>query len=306
MAIQDLVSFKNKCIQSWSHEFGCDEIIESFDAKFSNWVSQIPNESLEIVQILLENMLYFSRQSTNKWFVKLHNDLVSREGVTEENTVFTFIKSSDGISNSSNDYWTEYKSINRVNKNICYINIGDITNQQWDFIDNVILIDDFSGTGKSIKTEIEKYKEQLQGKNVFCITVCMMEKAIENLTSFGKVNGIKIWVLTGVTQKKAFEQALFPDNLKAKEDLSLLSEQLGIPTKYHFGYIDPDTKDESQSLLAFYSGTPNNTLGFIWCDAKGGYYSIFPRFRYKRPSWQTMNNGKQSRSETNYHNASKR
>lgn len=255
-----------------------------------------------MVLVLLENMEYFSRKEANQWLVHLHTQLKEIPSVNDENTVYSFLKSKDGISNSSNDYWTEYKAINKVNSNICFENLDAIHDFQWPYIENIIFIDDFSGSGRSFVEELKKHIAIFQDKRVFLITVSVMETAQERILAFCKDNGINCTLLYGVKQAKAFERGLFGDNDSEKERLIALSTQLHIPLSEHLGFSDPETGDPSQSLVAFYNNTPNNTLGIMRYDVTRGYFSIFPRKRDPRPAWQTISKTK-NRKATNYLNA---
>ena len=255
-----------------------------------------------MVLVLLENMEYFSRKEANQWLVYLHTQLKEIPSVNDENTVYSFLKSKDGISNSSNDYWTEYKAINGINSNICYENLDAIHDYQWPYIENIIFIDDFSGSGKSFLDEINKHLVLFHNKRVFLIAVSVMEAAQDKILAFCEKNEIDCTLLCGVKQAKAFERDLFIDNELEKERLIALSTRLSIPAYTHLGFVDPETGDASQSLVAFYNNTPNNTLGILRYDVSNGYFSIFPRNSDPKPIWQAIKNTK-NRKVTNYLNA---
>lgn len=288
------LEFVNKCLAQWQGEFSLDERLKSFSNRFDEWLEQISEESRDIVKILIYNMSYYSNQSTNKWLEKLHKDLLAFQDVTDENTIYAFIKSKDGKSNSSNDYWTNYKAINRINSNLCFENLDAIRPEQWDCIRNIVFIDDFSGTGKSFIDELKKQPSRYFGKRVFFIVINIMQLAIGEINNFAKEKGLEIVCLAFETQSKAFERNLFADESKAKANIEAMSKDLGIPTHHILGYMG------TESLVAFYNNTPNNTLGFIRYDTEN-YRSIFPRRNDPKPSWQ-MVNGYKKRKAANYNN----
>ena len=150
------LEFIEKCVIQWKGEFPVDERLKEFSEKFDKWIMQIPKDKRDIVKTLILNMSYYSNETANKWLKNLHNDLLMCDNVTDDNTIYAFIKSNDGLSNSSNDYWTNYKAINRINKNLCVENMNAITEYQWGFIDNIVFIDDFSGTGKAFIKELKR------------------------------------------------------------------------------------------------------------------------------------------------------
>ena len=295
---------KEGCKARWTVDNIADEKVQFFDSHFSEWLNQFKECFQDMVLVLIDNMLYISRPTANQWLQTLHKELVT-VGVTDEDTIYTFIKSQDGLTNSSNDYWTEYKAINHVNKNICYEDICAIQEKQWEYIKNIVLIDDFSGSGKSIEDFISSKLDLFTGKRIICITVCVMEAAKKRLEEFGVSNGMQIVVLTGIIQKRAFEQSLFEDDDRAKDELIQVSTELRIPPKDHLGFCDNKTHEATQSLIAFYNNTPNNTIGIMRYDVEGGYFSIFPRVDDKKPSWQKLREKKKGRKATNYMNSKK-
>lgn len=288
------LEFIEKCVIQWKGEFPVDERLKEFSEKFDKWIMQIPKDRRDIVKTLILNMSYYSNETANKWLKNLHNDLLMCDNVTDDNTIYVFIKSNDGLSNSSNDYWTNYKAINRINKNLCVENMNAITEYQWGFIDNIVFIDDFSGTGKSFIKELKRNPKRYSGKRVFFIALNIMQFAIDNINDFASKHKIEIVFLISDIQKKAFERKLFSNESKIKKDIEAMSEKFKIPKHEILGF------EESESLVAFYNNTPNNTLGFIRYDTDS-YCSIFPRRDDPKPVWQQFDRTKQNK-KVNYNN----
>jgi len=288
---------KEDYITKWKGEFNIDEKLQNVSENFEKWFAQIPETYKPIVKTLLENFDYYSRKTTNKWLKKLHTDLISDKNVTDNNTIYAFIKSRDGKSNSSNDYWTEYKTINEVNSEICYENMDEILDEQWGFIDNIVFVDDFSGSGKSFIDELKKYPGRYKNKNIYFIAIDIMFSALEEIKAYGLEAQINIVLLVAIKQMKAFERHLFDDEEAAKLQVVRMSKDFLIPKKEHLGFC------ETQALVGFYNNTPNNTLGFIRYDTVDGYKSLFPRKNDKKPSWQTMNGKSKNRKIANYNNS---
>ncbi len=217
---------------------------------------QIPDEYIEVILALLKELKYYTKKRANCILVDLHKQLKSNSNYTIDNTVFAYIKSKDGISNSYNDYWTEYKQLNMLNRKICFENLKAIPEYAWKYIENIVYIDDFSGSGKSIIDELTKYKDQFKGKNVYIIIVCAMETAVNNLKKFGETHGINIRFIYSQIFKKAFEQNYFSDNNEAKDKYLSFANSKKIGSILGF--------EETEALVSFYNNTPNNTLGFIY------------------------------------------
>lgn len=287
-------NFINKCVAQWKGDFSIDERLENFSEKFEDWIMQIPEESREIVKTLILNMDYYSRESANKWLEQLHKNLLEYDEITDDNTIYAFIKSKDGLSNSSNDYWTNYKAINRINSNLCVENLEAITEEQWGFINNIVFVDDFSGSGKSLVDELKKRPTTYSGKRVFFVALNIMQLAKDEISVFAKKYNINVIFIVSVIQKKAFERNLFSDDTVAKKAIETISSSFNIPSSHVLGFKN------SESLVAFYNNTPNNTLGFIRYDTDN-YYSIFPRRNEPKPIWQQFKKTK-NRKIANYNN----
>ena len=290
----DNVDFINKCLRQWKGEFPLDERLQYFSDQFEDWLMQIPADSREIVKTLIFNMSYYSNATSNKWLEMLHKELLKQENVTNDNTIYAFLKSPDGLSNSSNDYWTNYKAINRINSNLCVENLDAIYPEQWELIDNIVFIDDFSGTGNTFIKELEKRPTTYSGKRIFFIALNVMQLAIDKINEFADEYDIKIIFLVSKIQHKAFERNLFTNDNEAKNNIAEMSTALGIPSNHILGY------EETESLVSFYNNTPNNTLGFIRYDTQD-YKSIFPRKNETKPAWQRFGS-KKSRKAANYNN----
>ena len=290
-------SIKDSFLEKWDKNT-LDDRLTQFSDNFEEWFSQIPEDSKSIIATLICKINYYPHQTVNKALSDMHNKLITldTENINEDNTIFTFIKSKDGKSNSSNDYWTEYKWINRINNNLCFENINAITSEQWSYIKNIVFIDDFCGTGKSLKDGIENYRHSFVNKTVIVITVDILKKAIENLKHFADSIGFKIIVLSLYTSYSAFENDYFKDNEYAKEKTISMSHEFNIPETWIQGF------QNSQALVVFYNNTPNNTLGFIWKDTNQ-YKSIFPRRSDNMPSWQKLQKDRKKRGYAKYNNA---
>ena len=120
MSNSQLSEVIKNCLLEWEFQDD-DPRVSIFINGFSNWIEQFPSEYHEYVLKLTANLKYYTKRRANRKLYELYQ-ILKLKNITDENTVFSYIKSKDGISNSSNDYWTEFKTINRINRNICYEN----------------------------------------------------------------------------------------------------------------------------------------------------------------------------------------
>ena len=295
--MSEMANVKEICLEKWRNgETELDERLCTFDNNFDNWLKQIPETNRSTVLTLIENIEYYSHKNTNKWLKTLHQRLIENNpNITDKNTIYVFIKSKYGKTNSSNDYWTEYKGINKLNSNTCVTDMELIDEEFWKYIDNIVFIDDFSGSGKSFKDELKKCPNRYKGKNVYFITINTMLSAIKKINNYCKDQDINVVLLSAFNQEKTFKRNLFSDNSKAKSEIKELSEKFDIPEKEIFGF------QKGEALVVFYNNTPNNTLGIVRYDTNV-YSSLFPRKNETIPLWAEMQREKIKRQNANYNN----
>ncbi len=290
---QKIKDIKQACLDKWCNGSKLDTRLISFDDKFEEWIKQIPENNRETVLTLIQNLEYYSHRTTNYWLKNLHSQLLQKGNITDENTIYVFIKSKYGKSNSSNDYWTEYKSLNCINSNICITDIEDLEPEDFKYIENVVFIDDFSGSGKTFLDEIKKNPSIYKEKNIYFITINIMYKAVKAIEEYSETNGLNIILLSALKQEKAFERRLFSNDSDAKREIKEMSLEFKIPEDEVMGF------KKSQALIAFYNNTPNNTLGFIRYDTDT-YNSIFPRNDNYVPRWLQLKKERMRRNKMNY------
>lgn len=294
--LEQIEAIKKSCIDKWSNNGSeSDDRLTAAKDGFDQWLEQIPENNRPTVLTLIRNVEYYSHRTVNAWLKKLHVDLLSQATISDENTIYVFIKSKYGKSNSSNDYWTEYKAINRLNTNTCIENMDILDEEDWQFIQNIVFIDDFSGSGKSFIDELKRCPDRYRHKNVFFIAINIMISAVDKISAYCKENEINIVLLSAFNQEKAFKGSLFSNNAEAKAEICVMSKGFNIPKEEAFGY------QKGQALVAFYNNTPNNTLGFIRYDTEQ-YRSLFPRKNECVPTWMKLKKDRLSRSKTNYIN----
>ncbi len=139
----------------------------------------------------------------------------------------------------------------------------------------LILVDDILGTGK---TAINYYKHKIKNiellkkynVNINFIAIFSMYDAIANITS----SIYKSRVFVSMLRNKAFKGS----NILFKEQAKIR----GICYKYGEKIYpeNPLGYNNSQALVTFPYGSPNNTLPIIWMSSnkRNSWHPIFPRF----------------------------
>lgn len=134
----------------------------------------------------------------------------------------------------------------------------------------LIMIDDYSGTGSTIKDFIKILKKYIPSDIqliVFCIHIT--EGAQKTLMDFFNQEAIKCHIYAYHTSPKYFH----------KDDKSK-----HLVKKFEEDYVKPNSKyilgfRETQSVLTTYRNTPNNTLSLFWSESidNNGWRPIFLR-----------------------------
>jgi hypothetical protein len=284
-------SVVNKCIERWKTQ---DQRTEHFARIYNEWIEHIPEKTCLTVNKLLEEFYYYPHEVVNVLLKELHGRLLRSSSVNFDNTIYTLIKSKTGTINSSYDYWSEYRYLNGISKHVCIGDISRIREEQWEFIENIVLIDDCSGSGKTFTNYIDFVIDLVRSKHIYLIAIHVMEEAVKKIGEYADANNLKIDVICKCTTQKAFDNPCFLSDPEIKDDFIHTSEILNIPR------IDILGRFNSESICAFYNNTPNNTLGIFRYDTET-LKSPFPRMNELKPVWSTGSREKKKRGMQNLH-----
>lgn len=288
--LEDDVEVLNECIDRWNAN---DEIIDEIKNTYSSWIKQMPENMSIIVKKLMKNFDYYSHDNVNKCLIELHGMLQECKEVSFDNTVYAVLAKKEGNLNSGYVYVIEYQKLNDISKDVIYPNFNDIIKimEYVDDIKNIVFIDDFCGTGKTFLDFVKKYLEHLKNIHVYFLVVHIMENAFNKIMKFAESNGMNITVLPISCTSKVFSE--MQDLRDKKKEFICESANLGISGKYALGY------NKSESLVAFYNNTPNNTFGVFWMNTEN-YVPLIPRRKERRPSWMDLKKEREKRGFSNY------
>lgn len=278
------------------HDYA-DEKIDSFNENIDSWIASLPQEVVPLVLQMISDFDYYSHQEANEMLIRLHSELANDYGLSDETALHTYIRKKDGRICSSVDYWTEYRFINKVDKNLCTDDLRAIPEDEWALIENIVVIDDCCGTGGSLGKFIELSKRNFSGKTIYYLVLHALEAAKETIHQIEEKYSICIHLVAINTRKLATE-LVSPDNaVEARERVKYASKEMHISKNYVLG------KDDSEGLMAFYNNTPNNTIGLFWYRSDKNE-PLFPRDFGKTPSWRpsinAMKKTREQRKKDNY------
>lgn len=293
------------CLKRWN---ATDKRISYFEENFDEWFSQLPEDIHAVVCQLLEMFEYYSQPKVNKYLYDLGCKLDEKGQFDPEVSIYTPLPSHKGITNSSYDYLLTYRQLHDVSKYKVALDLNRYIEKnpdKYDEIQNIVIIDDYCGSGKSLETFIKNHGQQLKGKTIYYLVTYFMQEAMPLIAEISKQHEVTIEIIYINSGKRAFEYDAFCENNDELRPLiKTSSKKLNIPDNYYLG------KYKSESLVSFYNDTPNNTIGLFWYDSDK-YFSIFPReFEntegLKRPTPRSLKQQKAARTAQNYLSATRR
>lgn len=278
------------CVERWiNNSDDCDDrIYHAFDA-FNNLFEKINDNQRTITIKLLRNFNYYNHESVSKIVASLSQKVRKEFSFDDDNSIVSIVRKKDGRVSSSVEYTTIHQNVGAFSSKIHYQDLTEITPEQWSHIDNILLIDDFSGSGNTITNYLKKCDKIFKQKKIVIILVEVMRGALESIRKYADNNQLDIEVVPYQIKDKAFKNEA-DNTIKGFEELS---ELLMIPSYLIKGQY------ETESLVAFFNNTPNNTLGMFWYDTNNNN-SLFPRKHDKKPSWQIMKKEKEKREYSHY------
>lgn len=236
---------------------------EEPDALFDLWCLADREEQKRLIEFLIHNFLYINGKDLDHGCKSIVNQIEIEWGLTATNTIITATcdnSNPDGsqmilqkIKNKLSGYWREkmlYNSLpvaaNELQKNY-----------------NIVLIDDFIGTGdticKKVKYLLETlHKRKIEDYSIYIVSLAAMNFAKEPMNELNIPYYSVHWLLKGISEK--MNLTVRANAIKAMEDLEAkLKDKVFGRKLLNFGY------KRSESLFALESNNiPNNVFPIFW------------------------------------------
>lgn len=277
-----------------------ERYVKNFPQKMGKFLGQNKlKENLEISNLLLYLMqfyTYYSREKVEKLLKDFYEDLILN--INEEYTIYSPIPSEKDVSraNSSNFYLNKFFEINDLSNDqqlsliALYLDVENKamakelkkpnrdTNAEiikvygkLSYIETIVCIDDFSGTGKTIKKFLKVCADMISEKEVIIYVIHITKKAYETI--------IQAFEEFGYTNAKLrytkIQTSIF---LKGDDYLNhVLKSKLLTFEKNIINSKNPLGYGETEALCTFYRNCPNNTISSYWWDEDEAWNALFPR-----------------------------
>ncbi len=236
------------------------------------WLDQFNGESRLFARKLLENFRWYSADKTFDLIEKLVDDLAGRYDLSK-----CWFVQAGALGKSGGAIAYFFRRVAGIGES-SVVSIDSISNVNSTNIDAIIIIDDFIGTGQDALSAISSVQDALKKTDtdvdnvpeVVFAAVVGLERGVQSVQSVSDVLTVCAEIVP--SYEIPFEQGstIFPDARergRAAELISEIGQQLA-PGK-PLGYGD------SQALIGFFFGTPNNTLPIFWSTA-GGWFPVVP------------------------------
>lgn len=253
------MSAKYPFLNRWFVGFNDDT---SFEKHVDSFIEQFDDTQQEVILKMLAKYTYINpiqkEQLFNDYLNKLYDFIISLNIV---GNYFITTPIRDGEPHNSDLFSIIFKGNNHFDKYL--------TRQKLETCDYLFVVDDYSGTGNTIKKYIDKLSEHLKSECIiYVIPVFFTSEAKFALQQDGFNLNLNITI---EKQSKYYSthSVITPEEKKIFDIASL--KKARVRFKFLNGYED------TEDLFSFSYATPNNTFGLFWDDENTLYIPLFCR-----------------------------
>lgn len=294
---------KEKFVQLFSHTQ--DERISYATSHFERWQSGMSTTEKNIITDMLIQYDYYSKFFVNNYLADIWQDAQLKIGDGMDYTLLTVINSQHDKINSSFDMMSEIKLIGDISSENFAMFFEYFDYSEYEHVKNIILIDDFTGSGNTIIDFLTRNIEKLKGKTIFLYLIHALKKGVNKLSEFAVEHDLNLTISCWKVTDHYYEQ--LNDPVGQINVLNQIFSARNLESKFITGYED------SGALLSFYKNTPNNTFSIFWENNEKNH-AIFPRKEDTVPKWKQhksshtinhkdMKEQRKKRQEENYYDA---
>jgi hypoxanthine phosphoribosyltransferase len=285
----EIKDIAQQCIDRW----GEDNKTKNLSNKIGKFISQ--TEDREVGNILLELLQsynYYSRSAVHNILIDFCNEIENVLCLDKDTTIYSRIEKDSKIASSST-LLEEYKIINEIGSNYSH-DISKLHINQFDYISNIVFIDDVIGTGSTIIKFFKKYIDKIKKCTVVLFCIEAMEEGKKAVEQYFIENEIPHIVVVYREANKAFDSnGIYKDKAsEEREKLYNFEKNLARGREdYALGL------NQSEALISFYRNTPNNTISSYW-KPYSNWSPLFER-DLNRPLFMQANKGLSKNQKNN-------
>lgn len=247
------------------------------------WLGNFELHEVPLAIKILSNLTIYTtyeiEEILDSAFVELFGETISKGEHLFVNAVGAFGKSGSMIA-----YFFQKTTFYKNRKNTEHITlIDDPSSIKIDLSkqNSLILIDDFVGSGRSIREYFTTHAEKMsEFQNIYFVGIAAMSKGISHISPLFK----RVIIDEANIFKKAFAADGSHFGYRNYQPYRDLAYKYGVRISSKLEKIGKTMRytealgfENSQALVSFAYGSPNNTLPIIWGN-KGGWIPLIPRF----------------------------
>lgn len=232
--------------------------------RISNWMSQFEKSDREVIAKLVEYFRYYTSSDVFSLVERLWSSLRSEHGVAPESSWFVpsgyVAKSGDAVA-----YF--FRRHNELPEE-AFLRVSDLTSDRFTQRNTVVFVDDFIGSGQEAlfiaSGVVEPLRVKAPGTKFIFAAMVGYEDGIKRIVESKAMDVCIVDVLKDETRPFSTNSIIFPEpESRAKAEQVVRKYCSILKPKSPLGY------GETQGLVGFFFGTPNNTLPIFWSKSAG-------------------------------------
>lgn len=257
-----------------------EELSESLSLMFDN----IDDDEQKYFCSILKEYQFLTRKDMAKMYADCHNKLLKSKNLILEECLFIPLFKKDLTCNNSFAMTSLYRDVNKLDKKlICFDTVAIKQLVRDANLKNIIIVDDFSGTGDSVIESLEFLETYLisdfERLNVYVILAVSTKRANKKMEGYFKKKRIK--KIVSSSAKCLYEIDFSKRHMTTNKEVRKIIEKYEkLATNRRidlFGY------KQSDCVVSFFFNTPNNTLSsFSKFNKKNKWVPPFPRNNQER------------------------
>lgn len=242
--------------QNWCDSFTSIDFYNNYYAKY---LKQFSNDSIPILDKLFEKIVFINEEKLSDLVEDFYNEVCA---LCKDAVIISTVLD-NRTHNSYNATLKLLEKINVINKPL----LSDLNTN------NVIIFDDYSGSGSTIIETLKYLKYEINYENhIYVFPLIITEFAYQNINNYIFENNLSDFVTIKYIDKhetKYLSNEYF--NSFEIDKILEISRFLNVKEEFIRGY------NETEDLFSFNYYTPNNTIGFLWSNGNVLHIPFFKR-----------------------------
>lgn len=241
--------------------------LSNIEERISKFLTQFEADQKEkdIFIKLIENYIYLDRVKQIEILNNFYEDIYVVKKMLKEETYYSVIKSKTGVKNSSNTLLEEYKLECDIENNFSRdLGYYKFTGK------NLIFFDDVVGSGRTVATFLEKYKDDLKDANLYLYVFFITKQGKKEIEKKLKNLNMNLTIVQYKTLDKCLNKIFKKTSNEKRKLIRTHGKKVYSYNESIMGFMG------TEIILSTFRNTPNNTIVHFRKDTDK-WKSLFPR-----------------------------